>query len=208
MATQFPSLAQVLAADSSALREIPVSQEVLVQGKFLRMVRDTVTQTNGKTATREYIEHPGAVVIVPILEDGRVLVEYQYRHALGGMFLEFPAGKIDPGEDHWRCAARELLEETGLRAQEWAYAGQMHNCIGYSDEFIDIWFARGMQQGMQALEEGELLHLGAATPQELLTAMRNGQLTDAKTLTCMLWLQQLLDGGWQPEWQTLQEQPA
>ena len=86
MATQFPSLAQVLAADSSALREIPVSQEVLVQGKFLRMVRDTVTQTNGKTATREYIQHPGAVVIVPILEDGRVLVEYQYRHALGGMF--------------------------------------------------------------------------------------------------------------------------
>lgn len=197
----FPSLLAQLNDDAEPLHEVTQNQELILKGNFLHVVRDTVLQPNGKLASREYVKHPGAVVIIPILDDGRLLVERQYRHAMGRMMIEFPAGKLDPDEPQWKCALRELREETGLHARQLAYAGEMHNCIGYSDEFIAIWLARHMVQGEQALEEGELLRLSAATLDELLACMHNGQLTDAKTLTCMLWLQQMQAGTWQPEWQ-------
>jgi ADP-ribose pyrophosphatase len=115
--------------------------------------------------------------------------------------IEFPAGKLDPGEDVLACAIRELQEETGYRAREWARAGVMHPVISYSTEFIEVWFARGLTQGERQLDEGEFLDVFSATPAELLQGCRDGQVTDAKTLTGMLWLQNVLTGAWALRWQ-------
>ena len=201
MAMPVPSLPPDLDAQPTDLAEQLLHSEQVLHGHFLRAWRDTVKLPNGQQAGREYVRHPGAVVIVASLPDGRYLIEYQYRHPVGRAMLEFPAGKIDAGEPSLASAQRELREETGFVAEQWAFAGVMHNCIGYSDEHIDIWFARGLDYHQQQLEEGELLDLVTATPQELLQSMRDGLLTDAKTITCMLWLQQMLDGSWQPDWQ-------
>ncbi|MBC7468467.1 MAG: NUDIX hydrolase [Ramlibacter sp.] len=173
----------------------------LFQGKLLHAFRDTVQLPGGGTATREYIVHPGAVVIVPLLDDGRVLLERQYRYPVQRVMIEFPAGKIDAGEDRLVCAKRELLEETGYSAREWARAGELHPVISYSTEFIEIWFARGLaDSGQRHLDAGEFLDVIAATPQELLEWCRDGKVTDAKTLSCALWLQNVLSGAWSLDW--------
>ncbi len=171
------------------------------RGHFLDVRRDRVALPDGGTAHREYIRHPGAVMIVPLLEDGRLLLERQYRHPMGRVMLEFPAGKLDAGESPLRCGQRELLEETGYRATEWAYAGVLHNAIAYSDEGIHIFFARGLVGGAQKLDEGEFLELVVHTPQELDALAASGQLTDAKTLIGLLWLQRWQGGAWPLAWQ-------
>jgi ADP-ribose pyrophosphatase len=182
------------------LREKTVSSEPLFQGHFLKAVRDHVQLPDGGHATREFIIHPGAVMVVPILDDGRVVVERQYRHPVDRVMIEFPAGKLDPGEDHLACARRELREETGYSAREWAYAGQLHPVISYSTEFIDVWFARGLTLGERRLDAGEFLDVFTATPQQLLEWSRTGELTDAKTLIGLLWLQNVMAGTWTLDW--------
>ncbi len=188
-------------ADDPHLVETTTGREELLQGRFLRMVRDTVRLPDGGTGTREYILHPGAVVIVGLLDDGQVLLERQYRHPVGRVMLEFPAGKLDAGEDRLACARRELREETGYRAREWAHAGEMHPCIGYSDEVIDIWFARGLVRGERRLDAGEFLDVVTATPQQLMEWVREGRVTDGKTLSCLVWLHNVLAGHWVLDWQ-------
>lgn len=183
------------------LVETPLHHETLFDGDFLRARRDTVRLPNGGTATREYIVHPGAVVVIPLLDDGRVLLERQYRYPVARVMTEFPAGKLDPGEDPLACGRRELLEETGYTGGEWAYAGAMHLAIAYSTEIIHIFFARHLQAGPQQLDADEFLDVHAVEPDDLFAACRSGQVTDAKTLTCVLWLQNLLSGAWQLEWQ-------
>jgi len=186
--------------DDSHLVEKQLASEELVRGGFLHVVRDTVALPDGKHATREYVRHPGAVVVVPMLDDGRVVVERQYRYPIARVVTEFPAGKLDRGEDPLACGKRELLEETGYTAREWARAGEMHNAIAYSDEVIHIWFARGLQAGERKLDQGEFLDVLAVQPAELFEAARRGELTDAKTLTCMLWLHNVLAGTWELAW--------
>ena len=198
--SSFPSLVQQVKDNHQPLAEVTQEQQCVLQGSFLRVVRDTVMQPNGRLATREYVKHPGAVVVVPMLDDGSYLLERQYRHPMGRMMIEFPAGKLDDGEPGLLCAQRELLEETGCVAREWAYAGVMHNCIGYSDEHIDIWFARDLQFQGQALDDGEALRVYAASLPDLLQRARSGELTDAKTLTALLWLQQVHAGQWALDW--------
>src|SRR5438552_2185651 len=129
------------------LHEDLVSSEQIFKGRLLDVRRDTVRLPDGTTATREYIVHPGAVMVVPILDDGRLVIERQYRHPLGRVLTEFPAGKIDEGESPFRCAVRELVEETGYAAREWARAGVLHNACAYSSEGIEVWFARGLLLG-------------------------------------------------------------
>ncbi len=148
------------AADADEhLREAPLASEWILRGNFLHVKRDRVALPNGREATREYIRHPGAAVIVPLFDDGRVLLERQYRYPMGRVVLEFPAGKLDPDESPLRCAMRELFEETGFRAREWAYAGVLHNAIAYSDERIEIFFARGLIAGERQLDDEEFLDL-------------------------------------------------
>lgn len=184
------------------LMETPLHSETVFRGHFLHAQRDTVQLPDGTQAVREYVVHPGAVMVIPLLDDGRVVVERQYRYPLHRAMIEFPAGKLDPGESVLACAQRELSEETGYQAREWARAGVLHPVISYATEFIDIWFARGLTLGERRLDEGEFLDVLAVTPDALLEACRDGVVTDAKTLTGALWLQNVLSGRWRLDWQS------
>ncbi len=175
----------------------------VLKGHFLHAFRDQVRLPNGDTATREYVIHPGAVMIIALLDDGRLVMKRQYRYPVKQVMIEFPAGKLDAGEDRLACAQRELLEETGYRDKEWAHAGVLHPVISYSTEFIDIWFARGLRLGERRLDEGEFLDVFTASLDELLAWSREGKLTDAKTLTGLLWLQNHLSGAWPLQWQSV-----
>ena len=189
------------------LRETRLSSQALFKGNFLQAHRDEVALPDGTTAQREYLVHPGAVMIVPLLTDTavdmRVVLERQFRYPVDRVMVEFPAGKLDPGESVLACAQRELQEETGYRAREWARAGVMHPVISYSTEFIEVWFARGLVAGERSLDAGEFLDVFTATPQELLQWCCDGTVTDAKTLAGALWLQNVLTGAWTLDWQTL-----
>ena len=187
--------------DDAHLREHRVGGRVLHQGGFLEVRRDDVRLPDGGTATREYVVHPGAVAIVPLLDDGRLVLERQFRYPVGRVLLEFPAGKIDPGEDTLACAQRELLEETGYSAREWAFAGTIHNAAAYSTEGIEIWFARGLQPGAQRLDAGEFIELCLLGEAELEACVARGELSDAKTLVGLLWLQKWRCGQWALHWQ-------
>ena len=186
--------------DDAHLRETRVASQELLRGHFLHAMRDTVRLPDGKEASREYVIHPGAVMVVAELPDGRLVLERQFRYPVKAVMVEFPAGKLDPGEDSLACAQRELLEETGYTARQWARAGVLHPVISYSTEFIDIWFARELTAGERQLDAGEFLDVFSASADELLQWCRDGRITDAKTLTGILWLQNLRSGAWSLDW--------
>jgi ADP-ribose pyrophosphatase len=190
-----------MSADDSHLRETLVRGEQVYRGHFLDVRHDVVALPDGRQASREYIVHPGAVMIVPLLDDGRLVMERQYRYPLARVMLEFPAGKIDPGEPTLQCAIRELAEETGYRAREWARAGVLHNAIAYSNEGIEVWFARGLVAGDRRLDDGEFLDVVLHTPAEVDAMAERGEITDAKTLIGLLWLQKWQSGAWPLRWQ-------
>ena len=180
------------------------SEEIL-KGKFLHAFRDQVVMPNGSTSIREYFKHPGAAMVIPLLSehDGgcTVVMERQFRYPLGEVMVEFPAGKRDADESLLVCAQRELREETGYTATHWARAGSVCPAIAYSTERIDIWFARGLTRGAQRLDQGEFLEVFSATSEELLTWCRDGTITDSKTLTGVMWLQNVLLGHWALDWE-------
>jgi ADP-ribose pyrophosphatase len=182
------------------LHEQPLDSASVYAGHFLDVRRDEVRLPDGGVAHREYVRHPGAVMIVPLLDDGRVVVERQYRYPMGRVMLEFPAGKLDAGETTQACAARELREETGYCAREWANAGVLHNAIAYSNEGIEVWFARGLTPGVAQLDEGEFLDVSSLSVDALCAAAQCGELTDAKTLIGLLWLQNWQAGRWSLVW--------
>ncbi|MEN9769442.1 MAG: hypothetical protein RLZZ180_1072 [Pseudomonadota bacterium] len=194
-------MSQTQPPDQSHLREETVASQELFRGSFLLALRDQVRLPDGSLASREYVRHPGAVVVVAQLPDGRYVMVRQWRHPLGRVFAEFPAGKLDAGEEPLACAQRELQEETGYRAQRWAYAGPIHLAIAYSTEVIHLFFADDLQSGPRQLDEGEFLDVFAASLEHLLQWARDGELTDAKTLFCLLWAQNLRAGLWSLDWQ-------
>ncbi len=183
------------------LTETVCERTTVWEGAFLHLHRDRVQLPDGRLAWREYLHHPGAVMVIPLLDDGRLLVERQYRYPVQRAMIEFPAGKLDPGETPLVCAQRELREETGYTAREWARAGVLHPAIGYADEFIEIWFARGLQVGPRALDEGEHLDVLAVDGEVLLAAVRDGVVTDGKTLAGLLWWVRVRAGQWSLPWQ-------
>ena len=180
----------------AALAETCVESTTVHAGKFLTLKCDTVALPDGKHATREYVQHPGAVMVIPLFDDGRVLMERQYRYPLARVMTEFPAGKLDPQEGALACAIRELKEETGYTAREYVYLTRIHPVISYSTEFIDIYLARGLSAGEAKLDDGEFLETFTATLPELLEWVRNGQITDVKTIIGTFWLEKALGGAW------------
>ncbi|MFN3984325.1 MAG: NUDIX domain-containing protein [Rhodocyclaceae bacterium] len=167
------------------LTETQIASEQVFDGVLLKVLRDRVRLPDGGEAVREYVRHPGAVVVVAQLPDGALVFERQFRYPLRRAFLELPAGKIDPGEPALDCARRELLEETGYVATEWTHLGVMHLCIGYSDERIEIFLARGLTYEGHRRDEGEFLELLTLAVDGAEAAVHAGEITDAKTISAL-----------------------
>lgn len=171
------------------LVESELSSESIFKGALLNVRKDRVLLPNGQESIREYIVHPGAVVILAFLDNGNLLFERQFRYPLRRVFLELPAGKIDSGESILETAKRELKEETGYVASDWEYLGVMHPCIGYSDERIEIFAARGLQLvAEKELDHNEFLDVLELSPRDACQAIWEGKITDAKTITALFWL--------------------
>ncbi len=181
------------------LIETTLSTEEVFKGQFLKVQRDQVALSTGAQSVREYITHPGASMVIPVLADGRVLMIHQFRYPLKKVFIEFPAGKIDIGENTLQTAHRELKEETGCTAQQMAWLTTIHPVIGYSDERIEIYLAQDITRGQQKLDAGELVELQAYTLEELLGLVRGNQITDVKTQIGIFWLHQIRSGAWKAE---------
>ena len=170
------------------LREERVSGEDIYGGIFLNMKRDQVRLPDGELAAREYLTHPGAVAVLALLDDGRVLLERQYRYPIAKACIEIPAGKLEIGEDHLLCAQRELEEETGYTARKWSYIRRIHPVISYSTEFIDIYLAEDLVAGNSHLDDEEFLDVFAAPLEQLLAWVEEGEITDVKTTISAYWL--------------------
>ncbi|WP_426190902.1 NUDIX domain-containing protein [Massilia sp. DWR3-1-1] len=182
---------------SDRLSETRIDGALAYDGHFLKVNRDRVRLPDGAETHREYIRHPGAVVILPLFDDGSVLLERQFRYPNARIFTEFPAGKIDPGEDPLACAKRELEEETGYTASRWDFVCTIHNAIAYSDEHLDLYLARDLRAGVARLDEGEFLETYTVTVPALLEMVKRGEVSDVKTIIGAFWLEKILAGTWQ-----------
>ena len=182
----------------AGLRETQVASALMHQGKFLTLKHDIVRLPDGRNASREYLIHPGAVMMIPLFDDGTVLMERQFRYPVGKVMIEFPAGKLDPQEGALTCGKRELREETGYTAERWEYLTRIHPVISYSTEFIDIYLARDLKQGAAMLDEGEFLETFVTPAGQLIDWVREGKISDVKTIIGTFWLEKFLSGAWTP----------
>lgn len=182
--------------DPADFTETLVSSESVFEGRLLKVRRDTVNLPDGSRATREYIHHPGAAMIVAQPDPDTILLERQFRYPLGRHFIELPAGKIDVGEAPLATAQRELREECGYTAQEWRHLATLHPCIGYADERIELFLARDLQQVGSALDEGEFLEVMIVRLDQALDWVRDGTITEAKAVTGLLWAEKIRRGEW------------
>jgi ADP-ribose pyrophosphatase len=174
------------------LEEKFVSGEEVFHGNLLRVRRDVVRLPDGSQGAREYILHPGAVLIVPLFGDGRVLLERQFRYPHRREFIELPAGKKEAGEPPLETAKRELLEETGYAAAEWRHFGIIHNAIGYSNEGIEMYLATGLEKRQAKLDAGEFLEIFTLPLEDAVAMVKDGRITDAKTMAALLWVKAFL----------------
>ena len=173
------------------LKEIFLSTTRLYEGKIINLRRDTVRLPNGREATREVVEHPGAVAVVPVLSDGRVLMVRQFRHPVGAMLLEIPAGKLDAGEEPYDCALRELEEETGYRAGSMVRRASIFTTPGFTDEVIHIYVAQDLVKTALNPDEDEFLEVQAYKQDDIRRMIREGLIHDSKTITAFYLLQDM-----------------
>jgi len=173
-----------------ALDELRLTTEDVFNGNLLRVKKDTVLLPDNRTACREYIRHPGAVAVVPVLDDGRVVLVKQCRYPLDTVMWEIPAGKLDkgPDEDLLECAKRELGEETGYEAGEWEYLFPIATTPGFSDEIIHLFVARGLTEHTQHPDEDEFITCKAFTMDEIKSMILSGDFYDAKSICALLYL--------------------
>lgn len=172
--------------------ETKLSSRTVHRGSFLELKEDRVRLPDGNITVREYLNHPGAVVVIPVLDDGKLIMEWQYRYALRSHFYELPAGKLHPGEDPLECAKRELWEETGYVASNWRYLGVTCPCIGYSNEKQLFYLAQGLSQRERRLDDGEFVEVLALDLATLLEWVEEGTITDGKTINGLFWAEKLL----------------
>jgi len=180
----------------SSLEEKQLASRTVYEGRLLRVKEDRVQLPDGRQTSREYIVHPGAVVILPLLDNGDVLLERQYRYPLRQEFIEFPAGKIDSGEDVLACGQRELLEETGYTAKEWQYVTTIYPCIGYSDEKLIYYLAKELSYSGHRPDADEFLEIFQVPFRTALDMVRTGEICEVKTVTGLFWLEKMLQGDW------------
>jgi ADP-ribose pyrophosphatase len=181
---------------SDTLKETELSSDTVFRGHLLHVKHDRVMLPNGSETGREYIVHPGAVLVVPLLDNGQLVFERQFRYPLRKTFIELPAGKIDPDEDPLATGKRELLEETGYTAREWQYLTTLHPCIGYSDERILVYLATGLQEGRHCRDHDESLEIFTLSLQQAMLAMQRGEISDGKTMIALFWAEKHLQGAW------------
>ncbi|HEY8354915.1 MAG TPA: NUDIX hydrolase [Methylophilaceae bacterium] len=187
------------AIDDDVLTEHCLSSRELPQTHFMKVRQDRVLLPSGREGEREYVVHPGAVLVIPLLDDGQLVLERQYRYPLRRVFIELPAGKIDPNEDPLLTGQRELQEETGYTAREWTYLAAQHPCIGYSDETIHIYLARDLVPGPHRRDQDEALQIFTMHYRDCLHMVQTGEITDGKTIIALFWLEKYLHGAWQPQ---------
>jgi ADP-ribose pyrophosphatase len=178
------------------LSERRISSRLVYDGRLLKVRSDTVRLPDGVSAEREYIVHPGAVAVLAVTDAGELVMERQYRYPLGRDMIEIPAGKIDPGEDPLSTARRELQEETGYTASEWTHVATINIAIAYSDEHIEIYLAKGLKQEKARLDDEEFLEVFTLPLATALDWVREGRITDAKTVSGLFWAEKVLGGGW------------
>lgn len=178
------------------LTEKKIDGRVMYDGNFITVCKDNVLLPDGSTSTREYITHPGAVAVLALLDNGKLVMERQYRYPLQREFIELPAGKIDDQEHILDCAKRELLEETGYVAREWMHLTTAWPCIGYADERMEYFIARGLTHEGSQLDDGEFLEVFELSLEEALEWVRAGRISDSKTIVGLFWLEKVLNGSW------------
>ena len=178
------------------MSETQLTTQTVFQGRLLHVKSDQVRLSNGHEATREYILHPGAAMIIALSDEKTIVLERQYRYPLDRHFIELPAGKIDPGEDPLATAQRELREECGYTAEQWRHLTTMHPSIGYANEHIELFLARGLSQAANQLDEDEFLEVLHVPVAEALRWIRDGRITEAKAVTGLLWADKILRGEW------------
>ena len=175
----------------SDLKESTISTTVVYKGDFLDVRQDEVLLPNGETGTREWINHPGAVVIVPILPNGEIVLIKQFRYAAGSEFIELPAGKLDAGEDPEECALRELEEEIGYRANKIKFLANIHPAIGFTNEIMGVFLAENLEKTEHNRDNDEFLELVPTTLTEALNLVWENKITDVKSIIGLLWLKKI-----------------